>query len=140
MSEKKVVRRSIAIGLGLLCIILGVTTVMFALNYLPTNSNNRAPKLINVGLGANDLSDEFPYESKIHITGYVVNTGLDPAYTTKLHVVSTLQSGAVAIDDYYEISGGIMSGGEVEPVDMTIPYGGSGVTRTTMTPFWANAP
>jgi len=140
MSEKKGVSKIVVIGLGVLCIILALTTILMAFNYIPTVNSNRAPNLINVGLGANDLSDEYPRESKIHITGYVVNTGLDAAYKTKLHVVAYLQTGAVAIDDYYEIGGGIISGGEVKQIDLTIPYQGSGVTRTTMTPEWSNTP
>jgi FlaG/FlaF family flagellin (archaellin) len=139
-SEKKGVSKVIVVLLGVICIVLAVTTVLFAFNYIPTVNSNRSPKLVNVGLGANDLSDEYPYESKIHIVGYIINTGLEPAYKTKLHVVAYLTTGAVAIDDYYEISGGMISGGEIAQIDITTSYQSFGITRTTMTPEWSAIP
>jgi hypothetical protein len=139
LTTKKGVSKVIVILLGVLCIILATTTVLFAFNYLPTVNNNRSPQLVNVGLGANDLSDDTG-EAAIHIEGYIINTGLEPAYKTKLHVVAYLTTGAVAIDDYYEISSGMISGGEIAQIDITTSYQGYGVTRTTMTPQWSDTP
>jgi hypothetical protein len=110
MSEKKVVRRSVAIALGVVCIILVAiiggfillisglgpnrhhtdeeyTNLQNQVESLQTEVNDlEAPNVIEVNLTSEDVRpiNGTPY---LHIYGYLCNTGNDIAYNCDLWVV-----------------------------------------------------
>jgi hypothetical protein len=156
VSEKKVVSRNIALGLGILCIILAVTTFAAAFDVIPIPTskdteigNLKMPNLVNVGLGAADEGAQPPYDNPVlRIRGYVVNTGTDTAYNAKLHVIAYFVSGAKAIDTSVTIGNGVIRGQDSVRIDTTVPYASSNSTvygliaaaSATLTPEWTDSP
>ena len=63
-SEANTVRQ-IAVVLGVLSIVLPVLVILMTVNAIPTMNNNRAARLVNVGMGGNNLPDQHV----LHITG-----------------------------------------------------------------------
>jgi hypothetical protein len=107
------------------------------------NYDATQPYLINVGLGASDLSTRYPWTQALRVTGYVVNTGSLPAYNAKLHVVVYFASGAKAIDTEISLGSGIISSNSQVDVNVDIPYsGGSSIVASSasLTPKWTVAP
>jgi hypothetical protein len=142
MSEKKNkndVAIGLAIGLGVLCVVLAVLLIFMAFDYIPTiNGTQNNAYLVNVGLGASDEGN-----GVMHIQGYVVNTGSSTAYHAQLHVVAYYVSGAKAIDTYVTIGSGIIASRDAVQIDTTVSYSNSGVgiaaATATLTPEWANS-
>jgi hypothetical protein len=156
MSEKKVVSRGVAIGLGIICIILGVGLVgamaYYAMNsantasndYVSTHSHSNAdydamwtPKLISVNLQGSDNRPFFgtPY---LLVSGYVVNVHMNWAYNCKLHVVAYQSGGVTAVDTY--ISLGTIAGESSTQVSSNVYYSGSSLSSWTITPQWTATP
>lgn len=148
--------KNVSIGLGALSIALIVILVLVffspsMFNVGAFNTNNREveslkqPNLVNVGIGAADLGSQPPYEPVLHVSGWVVNTGTDTAYNTKLHIVAYFISGAKAIDTQVPIGTGVIHGSDSVHIDLNVTYSSSGtggvVAQTaTITPVWTDSP
>jgi hypothetical protein len=142
--KKMVEQKTLSIILGVVIIVLAIVVVLMFANVVPTWNNNRAAKLVNVGLGSRDLGQVPPYTNNaVHIEGYVCNIGAETAYKTKLHVVAYYVTGAVALDQYVNIGDGgiIYGGGESTNVNMDIPYSGDAdIGNCILTPEWSQSP
>ena len=127
MAENKASGNKFLIILGITTAILAIIVVLMFVNIIPTWNSNREARLVNVGLGARDLTQSPPYTEKaIHIEGYVCNVGIETAYKTKLHVEAYYVTGGTALDQYVTIGdGGLIYGGESTKIDINIPYTGS---------------
>lgn len=114
------------------------------LNAQITDLNNqiddlKAPKLVKVGLEAEDNRIDEPYF--LHVYGWVCNVGRNAAYNSTLHLVAYYINGTLAIDTYLEI--GPLLGGQwnvVKEINAQINYEGSNLdmTRVTMTLEWTD--
>lgn len=140
MTTQKKPQNSVAIGLGVVCVVLAVLLILMAFDTIPTIYGTKtAPYLVNVGLGAADEGN-----GNLQITGYVVNAGGSTAFNTQLHVVAYYTSGAKAIDTYVTIGSGTMDSKASVNIDTTVPYTSSGVgiaaATATITPTWTNSP
>jgi hypothetical protein len=144
LGEQKSSVRTLPIILGVVIIVLALLVVLMFVNVVPTLNSNRAPKLVNVGLGSRDLGQDAPlYTRAVHVEGYVCNIGVETAYKTKLHVIAYYVTGAVALDQYVNIGDGgiIYGGGESTKVDMNIPYSGDAdIGNVILTPEWSPSP
>jgi hypothetical protein len=127
----------IAVALGVLCIVLALIVVLMGANVVPTFNSNKAARLINVGMGAQDI----PSSHILRISGYVTNVGLDPAYHAQIHVTAVYTQGGEAIDTWVNVgNGGIIYGGDSVRVVTDVGYSSDGLGSWTITPAWANAP
>jgi hypothetical protein len=165
MSEKKVVRRSVAIALGIICIIL-IAGLGGAMAYYTMTINNKnteywdlyanythenwwhqyyenqtlalkVPKLSVLSLYSGDVRpwSGTPY---LHVYGEIWNVGSDTAYNCRLHVI-LYQGSVVAKDTYVDI--GTIFGENKNSVDAKIYYDGDALTSwTPITPEWTTTP
>jgi hypothetical protein len=143
-TEKKMVNRSVAIGLVGLSIVLIVALGGVVVYYTMFKISGNEPKLINVGVGAVDLGSSIG-QPKLHISGYIVNAGSSNAYNSKVHVIAYFISGAKAIDYLYDLQGGIIHGYEYVHFEADIEYssggtGGVSAGTATLTPVWTTSP
>jgi predicted PurR-regulated permease PerM len=157
MSEKKVVRRSVAISLGIICIVLIAGLVgaiaYYTMNttsnttyndYISTHSHTNteydamwSPYLTKVDLGATQHSG-FLSSPYLNVRGYIVNVHKNWAYNCKLHVVAYQAGGVTAIDTYIDL--GTMAGESSIKVDSNINYVAGDITSYTITPQWTATP
>jgi hypothetical protein len=100
----------------------------------------KAPKLIKVNLGAEDVRHVYPWdpENHLHIYGEICNVGNGTSYNSKLHVVMYQSGGVVAKDTY--VSLGTISGESWRSVDSNIYYEGSALVDWTLTLEWTATP
>lgn len=93
----------------------------------------RAPKLVNIGVGADDKRTEGS-PSSLYVYGWVVNFGHDAADPAKLHVTAHFINGTIAIDTYINLGGigGLCS----RKLNYSIKYEGPSLDmpRVTITP------
>jgi hypothetical protein len=129
-------RNNIAIGTGVVSVVLAILVILMAFGYIPTMQSNAY--LVNVGLGSSSDGS-----NSLIIHGYVVNAGTTNAYDTKLHVVAYYVTGAKAIDTYVPIGTGTINGREALLIDTSVPYtSGANIAASTatITPQWKNTP
>jgi hypothetical protein len=166
MSEpkpKKMVRRSVAIALGIICIVLIVALVgavaYYTMNttsnttyndYVSTHSHTNAdydamsaPELISVDLGATLIQSGYFLAKWLNVTGYVVNIHNNSAFNCTLHVVAYQSGGVTAIDTYIGL--GTIAGESYYKVNANAFYGANanyteGITSYTITPQWTASP
>jgi hypothetical protein len=144
MTEKKEtikkeadVTRQIALALGVLSVVLAIIIILMAANVVPTVNSNRAARLINVGMGAQDN----PGARTLHITGYVTNVGLEPAYHAQIHVTAVYTQGGEAIDTWVNIgNGGIIYGSDSARISTDVTYSAEGLGSWTITPAFSATP
>jgi hypothetical protein len=147
VNEKKVVGRNVAIGLGIICIILGVGLVgamAYYSNYVSNHSYTNAeyeamwtPQLIEVDLGATQYG-RFLGSPYLNVHGYIVNVHKNWAFNCRLHVVATQSGGVTAIDTYITL--GTIAGESYYKVDSNINYVAGDITSYTLTPQWTATP
>jgi hypothetical protein len=129
--------KTITYTFGVLSIVLALLVVLMAFNAIPTANSNRPARLVNVGLGGNDL----PSQHVLRLSGYVCNVGVDPAYHTQLHVVGVYTTGGEAMNTYVNIgNGGIIYGSDSVKVSVDVSYSADGLGSWTLTPVWSSAP
>jgi hypothetical protein len=150
---KKMVSRSVAVALGIICIVLivGLVGVMayYAMNttsnatyndYVSSHSHTNseydsmwAPKLIEVDLGATQHG-VFLGSPYLNVNGYVVNVHENWAYNCKLHVVAYQSGGVTAIDTYINL--GTIAGESSTKVDSNINYVAGDIASYALTLQW----
>lgn len=144
MEEQKPLRKKVTTILVITTAILAIVIVLMFANIIPTWNSNREARLVNVGLGARDLGQEPPYDVQaLRIEGYVCNVGVETAYKSQLHVVSTYVTGGVALDTYINIGDGgtIYGGGHSIKITVDIPYSGNtALGSSTLTPTCSQTP
>jgi len=143
VGEQKPMSKKVPIILAITTTILAIVIVLMFANIIPTWNSNRDARLVNVGLGGRDLGQEPPYDVQaLRIEGYVCNVGVETAYKSKLHVVSTYVTGGVALDTYITIGdGGTIYGGDSFKVEVEIPYSGNTpLGSSTLTPVCSLTP
>lgn len=155
MKPRKVVGRSIAIALGVICIVLvaGLVGAMvyytdYVSNHSHTNSDYdnlnseygnltsdyyamRAPKLKEVDFGTTD-QETAPHS--LIVTGYVVNVHENTAFNCRLHVIGYQSGGVIAIDTFIPL--GTIDGESSTQVQSIVHYTGSPITNSTLTLDW----
>jgi len=144
VEEQKPLRKKVTTILVITTAILAIVIVLMFANIIPTWNSNREARLVNVGLGARDLGQEPPYDVQaLRIEGYVCNVGVETAYKSQLHVVSTYVTGGIALDTYINIgNGGTIYGGDSIKINVDIPYSGNTALGTTsiLTPTCSQTP
>jgi hypothetical protein len=136
LTEKSGAAKQVATALGILSIVLAVIVMLLAMGIIPAVNSNRAPRLVNVGVGGYDIPDQHV----LRINGYVCNVGVDTAYHTQIHVRALYETGGVAIDTWVDIgNGGVIYGAESTQVKVDVGYSGSasGLGSWTMEPMWS---
>jgi hypothetical protein len=91
---------NIALALGVLSVIQAIIIILMAANVISTVNSNRAARLINVGMGAQDN----PSSHTLRITGYDTNVGIEPAYHAQIHVTAVYTQGGEAINTWVTIA------------------------------------
>ncbi len=92
--------------------------------------NLKAPRVINVGVGAYDQQGK-----SLDVYGWLCNIGVNTAYNVRVHVVAYQAGGVIAIDTYIVVQG-IIASGEARQIDASVAYIGNALTSYTMTPEW----
>ena len=136
MSIKNGAVKQVATALGALSIVLALVVMLMAVGVIPTINSNRAPRLVNVGVGANDIASQHI----LRISGYVCNVGIETAYHTQIHVEALYETGGVAVDTWVDIgNGGVIYGAEFTKVSVDVSYSSSasGLGSWRMTPVWS---
>lgn len=159
MSSKQAVKKNLAVRLGILCIILLVTTIgsvvyyRLEINSLEsqlTSSSSEIEALNAAQLKLSDLDNPVGgaiYGSpslgwtnenpNLHVHGVVFNVGTYPAYNCRIHVVATSSNSTVLLEDYIDL--GTIGGGYAAKIDTriksTLPLTGS--FNVTCTPEWS---
>jgi hypothetical protein len=154
MSEKKVVQRRVAIGLGVVIAALVLIVVLLLFGAIPVISTQA--KLVNVGLrgtyypAGKLVQGQLLVSNSLQVFGWVCNTGSLTAYNAKLHVVVTYlapnSTPVTAIDTYLAIGNdyplnGIVDGLQSVLVSSIVSYP-SNVSEPgtwTITPTWTNS-
>ena len=136
ISEKKEPIRTIAFALGVLVIVLAFVTILMAVNVIPTVNSNRAARLVNVGMGGFDNSNQ----RILHISGYVCNVGLDTAYHAQVRVKGVYTAGGEAMNTLVDIPPGTIFGGDSLRVEADVQYSAPGLGSWTITPVWSYTP
>ena len=151
---KKMVSRSGAVLLGIICIVLvaGLAGAMiYYSNYVSNHSHNNAdydylnsqyqamwaPKLVGVNLVANDNHPWFS-SAYLNVNGYVVNVNNNWAYNCELLVLAYGVSGVLAINETIPL--GTMPGQGYYQVNQNLDYSSGSITSYTITPQWTATP
>jgi hypothetical protein len=161
MVTQKKPLNSVAIGVGVLSVILLIAIAAIYLNYnsLLNGKDSKINDLnaqidvlnsqtadmqnqINSLKGANVIgvnlkaTDDRPYfgTPDLHVTGYVCNVGNNIAPNIYLHVVGYQSGGVKAFDT--TITVGTLGGHEWQGVDSKISYTGNAITNYDITPQW----
>ena len=155
MSEKKVVKRRVAMGLGVVIAALTMVVILLVFGVIPVI--NTQAKLVNVGLGGTYypagklVQGQLLVSNSLQVFGWVCNTGSLTAYNAKLHVVVTYLAPngtpVTAINTYLTIGNnyplnGIVDGLQSVLVSSIVSYP-SNVSEPgtwTITPTWTSSP
>ena len=158
MNAKKSVNRNLAIGLGILCIILLIVTIGVSVYYtseinslkLQLASSTSEIGALNAAqiklsdpdnpvggtkYGSSFLgwTNENPY---LYVHGLVFNAGTYPAYNCRIHVVATSPNGTNLLEGYIDL--GTIGGAYAAKIDSRIkgtrPL--TGIFNVTCTPEW----
>jgi hypothetical protein len=126
----------IAVVFGILSIVLAVIVIMMSVNIIPTMNSNRSARLINVGMGGYDNAGS----RTLHVSGYVVNVGLETAYKCQLHITAVYTQGGEAINTYIPIDPQIIYSQQFRNVDVDVGYSAPGLGSWEITPEWTYTP
>ena len=159
MRAKKAVNRNLAVGLGILCIILLAVTIgtlvyytsesnSLKLQLASSNSEIGVLKAAQLKLSDPDnpvggmkygspflgWTNENPY---LHVHGIIFNVGTYPAHDCRIHVVATSSNGTTLLEDYIDL--GTIGGGYATKIETriksTLPL--TGIFNVTCTPEWS---
>jgi hypothetical protein len=154
MSEKKVVKRRVAIELGVVIAALAIVLILMTFGVIPVISTQA--KLVNVGLGGTYypagklVQGQLLVSNSLQVSGWVCNTGSLTAYNAKLHILVTdlAPNGTTVtvINTYLTIGNnyplnGIVDGLQSVYVNSLVSYP-SNVSDTgtwTITPTWTSS-
>ena|SRR5271157_3510158 len=154
MSERKVVGRSIAILLGVICIVLIAClggAMAYYTNYVSNHSHTNAdydylnsqyqvmwaPQLIQVDMTA-VWQGHFLSSPTLNINGYVVNVHNNYAYNCELLVLAYGVGNVLVINETIPL--GTIVGQGYYQVSQDLAYNSGSVSSYTLTPQWTATP